>query len=100
VIRTPLQDVLHETSSHHYAEWARLLFKHGFVQKDALDAVAVIPPQPPPTGEDASNAVLGFVFLFLSFSRSLSLSFSLSRLKIKTRCDAFEPVELVLAKRD
>ena len=55
---TPLQDVLHETSSHHYAEWARLLCEHGFVQKDALDAVAVIPSQPPPTGEDASNAVL------------------------------------------
>ena len=58
MIRTPLQDVLHENSSHHYAEWARLLCEHGFVQKDALDAVAVIPPQPPPTGEDASNAVL------------------------------------------
>ena len=57
-IRTPLQDVLHENSSHHYAEWARLLCEHGFVQKDTLDAVAVIPPQPPPTGEDASNAVL------------------------------------------
>ncbi|CAL6275105.1 unnamed protein product [Bathycoccus prasinos] len=68
VIRTPLQDVMHETSNHHYAEWARLLCKHGFVQKDALDAVAVIPPQPPPTGEDASNAVLGATRLNLSSS--------------------------------
>ncbi|CAL6396740.1 unnamed protein product [Bathycoccus prasinos] len=58
VIRTPLRAVVDKDSNHPYAKFARLFLEHGFVRKGTLDGVSVIPPQPSPTSEDASKALI------------------------------------------
>ncbi|CAL6394295.1 unnamed protein product [Bathycoccus prasinos] len=58
VIRIPLRAVVDKDSNHPYAKFARLFLEHGFVRKGTLDGVSVIPPQPSPTSEDASKALI------------------------------------------